>query len=97
MTEKDVALIAKQFADLQFTNYLIVVLTLLVSLLFAAVMFYFRKDMEETKKSIVLAEELSRKNASDILLALNEIQHNRKESDKVLRILSVHTGANTGI
>ena len=97
MTEQSIKEITEQFSHIQLMNYVISGLLVLTSAMFGAIIWYFKKDAEETKSSITITENLSNQNSRDILMALSEIKHNREETDKVLRILAKHTGANIGL
>lgn len=96
MTEQTIKEITHQFAGIQMMNYVITGLLVLTSSMFAMIVWYFKKDAQETKEQLLSNESLGSQNARDILMALSEIKHHREETDKVLRILAIHTGANIG-
>jgi len=96
MTPEQIQEITKHFADLRVMNYVISGLYGLVLLLFSAIVFFLKRDFDETRETIKNNTSMCISNQKDIQTILSEMQHNRSETNKVIRILAVHTGANIG-
>lgn len=96
MTPEQIQEITKNFADLRVMNYVISGLYGLVLLLFSGIVFFLKRDFNETHETIKNNSSMCISNQKDIETILSEMQHSRAETDKVLRILALHTGANIG-
>lgn len=83
--------------NLQFMIYMNSLLLLIVGALFLGLLWYFRKDVKETKDVLTATTALANSNQANLNQAFTEIQHNREDTQKILRIIAKHTGANIGI